>query len=255
MPKRRENPAFASTPCTTRSIGGTFWNMPTTAAEAISAHSGLMHRSGSCSIGSSRLPTRSENCEEWGTGGILLLRIMRRTFPSRPLWPEGKFMNKITIPDRQPKQADSPSTPASQWLTGFGEYLLNIQGLTSSTHRDYCAVVSRFLDGFCGRAAPDWSLLRGEYLTSFDRGEASRLKRHARETPAVAIRALLRYLRLIGAVRPGLEAAVPRPRDGGMRNYLRLCQLWKLRMSLLVSQLTLGRPTQSCDSIVTSVYL
>ena len=119
-------------------------------------------------------------------------------------------MNKITVPDRQPKQADSPSTPASQWLTGFGDYLLNIQGLTPGTHRDYCAVVSRFLDGFCGRAAPDWSLLRGEYLTSFVRVEASRLKRHARETPAVAIRALLRYLRLIGAVRPGLEAAVPR---------------------------------------------
>lgn len=119
-------------------------------------------------------------------------------------------MNKITIPDRQSKQADSPSTPASQWLTGFGEYLLNIQGLTPGTHRDYCAVVSRFLDGFCGRAAPDWSLLRGEYLASFVRGEASRLRRHARETPAVAIRALLRYLRLIGAVRAGLEAAVPR---------------------------------------------
>ena len=66
-------------------------------------------------------------------------------------------MNKITFPDRQRKEAGSPNTPASQWLTGFGEYLLDVQGLTRGTHRDYCAVVSRFLDGFCGPRAPDWA--------------------------------------------------------------------------------------------------
>lgn len=119
-------------------------------------------------------------------------------------------MNKSTLPDRQQKEASSPATPASQWLSGFGEYLLNVQGLTPGTRRDYCVVVSRFLDGFCGRAAPDWPSLRGEHLTRFVCREASRLKRHARGTPAVAIRALLRYLKLIGAVRAGLEAAVPR---------------------------------------------
>lgn len=119
-------------------------------------------------------------------------------------------MNTSTVPDRQQKEADSPSIPASQWLTRFGEYLLNVQGLTPGTRREYCAVVSRFLYGFCGPAAPDWSSLRGEHLTSFVRREASRLKRNARRTPAVAIRALLRYLRFIGAVRAGLEAAVPK---------------------------------------------
>jgi hypothetical protein len=48
------------------------------------------------------------NAKKWEKGGIFRLRLIRCTFALRPLWPEGKFMNKITIPDRQQKEADSP---------------------------------------------------------------------------------------------------------------------------------------------------
>jgi hypothetical protein len=129
---------------------------------------------------------------------------------------------------------------ASQYLTWFGEYLLDVQGLTPGTRRDYCAVVSRFLDEFCGRAAPDWSSLRVEHLTSFVHREALRLKRHARGTPTVAIRALLRYLKLIGAVRAGMEAAGPRTPRWKHGELPPSLSAEEVGMSFLASQLTLG---------------
>lgn len=115
-------------------------------------------------------------------------------------------MNKTSFPDRQ-KSTDSD---ASRWLNGFDEHLFHVQGLAARTRGEYCAVVRRFLGAFCGPATPDWSSLRSEHLTSFVSREASRLKRNARRTPAVAIRALLRYLKFQGAIRAGMEAAVPR---------------------------------------------
>ena len=115
-------------------------------------------------------------------------------------------MNKTAFPGPQ----NSPDTEASRWLKGFHEHLSHVQGLAPRSRREYCAVVSRFLEGFCGPAALDWSSLRSEHLSTFVRQEASRLKRNARRTPAVAIRALLRYLKFQGAVRAGMEAAIPR---------------------------------------------
>lgn len=115
-------------------------------------------------------------------------------------------MNHTAFPYRQ----NSPDTEASRWLKGFDDHLSHVQGLAPRTRQAYCAVVSCFLDGFCGPGMPDWSSLRSEHLTTFVRREASRLKRNARRTPAVAIRALLRYLKFDGAIGSGMEAAVPR---------------------------------------------
>jgi site-specific recombinase XerD len=140
----------------------------------------------------------------------VLLRIIRSRFPLRPWWPMGKCMNNAKFPDQQKKRADSLAAEAPEWLKDFDEHLLHTQGLASRTRRLYCAVVSRFVAGFCGSSAPDWSLLQGKHVSTFVRQEASRLKRGSRGAPAVAIRALLRYLRFVGAVRAGLEASIPR---------------------------------------------
>lgn len=145
--------------------------------------------------------------EEYGGGALFFfLRIIRSSFAFRPLWPEEKLIKHTALPDRQ----NPPDTEASRWLKGFDHHLSHVQGLAPRTRQAYCAVVSRFLKGFCGPGAPDWSSLRSEHLTTFVRQEASRLKRNARRAPAVAIRALLRYLKFDGAVGSGMEAAIPR---------------------------------------------
>ena len=94
----------------------------------------------------------------------------------------------------------------------FDEFLSRDRGLTRDACNRYCFFVRRFLDKFCGTAAPDWSSLRGEDITAFVQRESLKLKRNAREAPGTAIRALLRYLVFIGAVGSGLECAVPRMR-------------------------------------------
>jgi len=109
-------------------------------------------------------------------------------------------------------QVGAQSSPKGRecWLKDFDEHLSRVQGLALSTRRSYCFFVRRFLEGYCGPAGPDWSSVRGEDLAMFVHREASRLKRHARGGPATAVRALLRYLAFIGAIRAGLEAAIPR---------------------------------------------
>ena len=119
-------------------------------------------------------------------------------------------MDLPTVSQGLQVEAHSSPTGADQWLKDFDDHLSRVQGLALSSRRSYCFFVRRFLAGYCGPAAPDWSSLRGEDLAMFVHREASRLKRHARGGPATAIRALLRYLTFVGAVRVGLEAAIPR---------------------------------------------
>jgi integrase/recombinase XerD len=106
--------------------------------------------------------------------------------------------------------AQSARSGAERWLKDFEDHLSRVQGLALSSRRSYCFFARRFLAGYCGTAAPDWTSLRGEDLAMFVHRESSRLKRYARRGPATAIRALLRYLVFVGAIRGGLEAAIPR---------------------------------------------
>jgi integrase/recombinase XerD len=119
-------------------------------------------------------------------------------------------MNLPAVSEGLQVEAQSFPNGAERWLKDFDDHLSRVQGLALSSRRSYCFFVRRFLAGYCGPAGPDWSSLRGEDLAMFVHREASRLKRYARGGPATAIRALLRYLAFVGAVRAGLEAAIPR---------------------------------------------
>jgi site-specific recombinase XerD len=102
---------------------------------------------------------------------------------------------------------------ATNFLNNFDEYLVRVKGLAPTTRTTYCFWTSRFLATFCGMAAPDWSSLRGSHFSAFVQNEASQLERNGRQAPGTALRALLRYLRFLGAVQDGLEGAIPqRPR-------------------------------------------
>jgi integrase len=102
---------------------------------------------------------------------------------------------------------------ATKFLNDFDDYLVRVKGVAPTTRTTYCFWTSRFLATFCRMAVPDWSSLRGSHLSAFVQNEASRLKRNGKQAPAVALRALLRYLGFLGAVQDGLEGAIPqRPR-------------------------------------------
>ncbi len=119
-------------------------------------------------------------------------------------------MNRTAFSEGLQVEAQSPPKGAARWLKDFEDHLSRVQGLALNTRRSYCFFVRRFLAGYCGTAVPDWSALRGADLAMFVHRESTRLKRYARGGPATAIRALLRYLVFVGAIRVGLEAAIPR---------------------------------------------
>ena len=62
-------------------------------------------------------------------------------------------------------------------------------------------------------AEVDWSSLGAQDLVGFVRQEAARLQRNLGKPPAVALRAMLRFLIAEGQVPRGLETAGPMPRD------------------------------------------
>ena len=125
---------------------------------------------------------------------------------------------------------------AAHVMRGFDEFLSRDRGLTRGSCNRHCFFVRRFLDIFCGTAAPDWSSLRGEDITAFVQREYLKLKPNAREAPGTAIRALLRYLVFVGAVGSGLEYAVPRIRrwkHASLPRYLSLEEVQSVINSVL----------------------
>jgi len=102
---------------------------------------------------------------------------------------------------------------ALHFLQDFDDYLMRVRGLAPNTGKTYCFWVRRFLETFCGPAAPDWSALSGSDLAAFVQREALRLTRNGRQAPGVAMRVLLRYLGFLGVIQDGLRGAIPqRPR-------------------------------------------
>jgi len=119
-------------------------------------------------------------------------------------------MTSIVASEYLPLRSEKPSGELSGLLVNdFDEYLLRVRGLTPGPRERYCFYVRRFLANTFGASAPEWSSLRAEDFAAFVRREASRLKQNANQSPGVAIRSLLRYLTFIGAIRAGMEAAVP----------------------------------------------
>jgi integrase/recombinase XerD len=122
-------------------------------------------------------------------------------------------MAKSVFFQATPQQQLVLGVGATKCLNKFDDYLLRVKGVAPSTRKIYRFWVRRFLAGFCGRAAPDWSALRGADLAVFVSDEASRLKRNGRGVPGIAMRAFVRYLVFLGVAQDSLHGAIPqRPR-------------------------------------------
>jgi site-specific recombinase XerD len=104
-------------------------------------------------------------------------------------------------------------TEADLLLRSFDEYLCSVKGLAPSTRRIYLRYAQLFLETRLGVAALDWSGIEVDDIVEFVLAQVARLKPTACRAPVTAIRALLRYLVLIGAARSGFCGAVPTVRQ------------------------------------------
>jgi site-specific recombinase XerD len=106
-----------------------------------------------------------------------------------------------------------PPTEADLLLRLFDKHLDSVKGLAPGTRSRYLRYAGLFLETKFGSATPDWSRVGVGDIVDFVREQAARLKPTACRAPVTAIRALLRYLALTGAVRGGLGGAIPAVRE------------------------------------------
>lgn len=104
-------------------------------------------------------------------------------------------------------------TEATQWLGRYAQYLEHVCGTAPSTRTAYLRIATRLLAALFGAGRVQWHTVAAQALTDFVRHEAATKHGGGRQLPSVAVRSLLRFLVFSGELAPGLEAAVPIPRQ------------------------------------------
>ena len=94
-------------------------------------------------------------------------------------------------------------------VADFDHHLDQVRGNVPRTRKIYLWYARRFLLERFGAEEPDWSTLEAEQITEFVRREAAKKHPSSCGQAVTGIRALLRFLVTKGAVRKGLERAVP----------------------------------------------
>jgi len=106
-----------------------------------------------------------------------------------------------------------PATEAEQWVASYDRYLEHAAGLSAGTRQCYRRH-ARLLIAQCFGGQPlDWTALTADSLAEFVRQTVANLKPWANRLPVTAVRAFIRFLVSSGAVRSGLEGAVPTVRQ------------------------------------------
>jgi site-specific recombinase XerD len=113
----------------------------------------------------------------------------------------------------RPQHDALPASPGAQWLAEYDTHLAQVAGLALSTRQGYGRLVRRFMTTCFGAEVPDWSSVTAAMITTFVTHEATGRQRRSRKLPSVALRSFLRFLVFRGAIRAGLEAAAPAPRQ------------------------------------------
>jgi site-specific recombinase XerD len=111
------------------------------------------------------------------------------------------------------RSAAAATTEVDRWLQSYDDHLIRVGGLAPGTRQDYLRYARKFVEKRFGAEATDWSAVSADDIADFVLGEASRLGTSACRRPATAMRALLRFLTTTGAVRSGLDGAVPAVRQ------------------------------------------
>jgi site-specific recombinase XerD len=104
-------------------------------------------------------------------------------------------------------------TEVAQWLVHYAQYLEHVCGSALGTRTAYLRIVTRLLTALFGAGRVQWHTVSAQAVTDFVRHEAATKHGGGRKVPSVAVRSLLRFLVFRGELAPGLEAAVPIPRQ------------------------------------------
>jgi integrase/recombinase XerD len=112
-----------------------------------------------------------------------------------------------------PSTAPLPPTDADHWLQRYAHYLEHVLGAALSTRQNYLRYARRFLRARFDTHPIAWEGMEAQDFADFVCQEAATKRGRGRQAPAAAIRALLRFLVFSGHLRPGLEAAIPVPRQ------------------------------------------
>lgn len=107
----------------------------------------------------------------------------------------------------------SAPTDLDQWLQSFDNHLWRVSGLSAGTRCCYLRFARAFLSARFGTATLAWSFVTADDLTTFVTVQAARLSPSGSRLPVTSMRAMLRFLVASGAVRAGLEGAVPTVRQ------------------------------------------
>lgn len=116
--------------------------------------------------------------------------------------------------DLLPPRTSTPAqTEAAQWLGRYAQYLEHVCGAAPGTCTAYLRIVTRFLTALFGTGRVQWHTVSAQALTDFVRQEVATKHGGGRKLPSTALRSLLHFLVFNGEVAPGLDAAVPTPRQ------------------------------------------
>jgi integrase/recombinase XerD len=94
-------------------------------------------------------------------------------------------------------------------LTDFDRHLEGDRGCVEATRQNYQREARAFLARVFPTQSINWAELTAGKVTEFVSSRAKKLSLVSRQSPAVAIRSLLRFLAGQGLIRAGLEGAIP----------------------------------------------
>lgn len=94
-------------------------------------------------------------------------------------------------------------------LTDFDRHLEGERGCVEATRKNYQREARAFLAHVFPTQSINWAELTAGKVTEFVSSRAKKLSLVSRQSPAVAIRSLLRFLAGKGLIRAGLEGAIP----------------------------------------------
>jgi len=100
-------------------------------------------------------------------------------------------------------------TPLELVVNAYGQDLLQAQGLSQATYRQYIPFIEDFLEARYGSDCVDLSKLSSADVVEFIKRQATRLSPPRAKCATIALRSFLRYLRYRGEIALDLAAAVP----------------------------------------------
>ena len=112
-----------------------------------------------------------------------------------------------------PHPCPASQTEAAQWLVRYAQSLEHVCGTAPGTRTASLRIVTRLLTSLFGVGRVPWGTVSAQALTDFVRHEAATTHGGGRKMPSVAVRSFLRFLVFHGELAPGLDAAVPIPRQ------------------------------------------